>query len=110
MNNRSPQFLILLASLMIAINVFAADDVWIDVRTDEEWNAGHLQGAAHISFEEISDKIATITEDKDAPIKLYCRSGRRAGVAKESLEKMGYTNVVNVGGLEDAKKAAGQDK
>lgn len=83
----------------------AKDAIWIDVRTDKEWQAGHLESATHIPHTEIAGSIASLTEDKNAPIKLYCRSGGRAGKAKESLEELGYTNVENVGGLEDAQKA-----
>ncbi|MGH1471859.1 MAG: rhodanese-like domain-containing protein [Cellvibrionaceae bacterium] len=95
-----------LALLMasVASPLYAAEDIWIDVRTDKEWNSGHLDGAIHIPHTEITGKIVSLTDDKNAPIKLYCRSGGRAGMAKKELEKMGYNNVTNVGGLKDAKK------
>lgn len=84
--------------------------IWIDVRTAEEYNAGHLQGAVHIPHEQIADKIAAVTADKNAVIYLYCRSGRRSGLALESLQALGYSKVVNAGGYEalKAKKTTGQ--
>lgn len=84
--------------------------IWIDVRTAEEYNAGHLQGAVHIPHEQIADKIAAVTADKNAVIYLYCRSGRRSGLALESLQALGYSKVENAGGYEalKAKKTTGQ--
>ncbi|GAB1255748.1 rhodanese-like domain-containing protein [Aurantivibrio plasticivorans] len=95
---------VLLKVSLFSMGAFASDDIWIDVRTEKEWNSGHLEQAVHIPYDEITGKIAAITEDKDAPIKLYCRSGGRAGKAEKALEEMGYTNVQNMGGIEDAKK------
>jgi len=94
------------STICFAAFSFAADDIWIDVRSDKEWNSGHLDGAVHIPHTEITEKIVSLTDDKNAPIKLYCRSGGRAGIAKKELEKMGYKNVTNVGGLKDAEEAA----
>ena len=82
-----------------------ADDLWIDVRSNEEYAGEHLQGAVNIPHTEIAQEITKLTTDKSATIKLYCRSGNRAGLAKTALEELGYTHVENVGGLEDAKKA-----
>jgi len=78
--------------------------VWIDVRSAEEFNAGHLQDAINIPHEQILDRIQAVSPDKDAPINLYCRSGRRAEVALNALKKAGYTNVTNHGGYEDLVK------
>jgi len=74
---------------------------WIDVRTANEFNAGHLQGAAHIPYEEISARIGEVTSDKGASIHLYCRSGHRSGVAQQTLQAMGFKHAVNEGGYED---------
>ena len=80
----------------------SADEVpptyWIDVRTVEEWNMGHLKGAVHIPYEKIGKEIAKVTTDKNADIRVYCKVGGRAGIAKATLEKMGYKNVRNAGG------------
>jgi len=78
--------------------------IWIDVRTVDEYKSGHIKGAINIPHEEIGSKIESVAKDKGEKIHLYCKSGRRAGFAKEVLEKMGYVNVVNEGGYEDIKK------
>ena len=73
----------------------------IDVRTQQEFDAGHLQDAKLIPFDQIGDKISAVETDKERDIVVYCRSGRRSGIAKETLEKMGYKNVINGGGMND---------
>ena len=86
---------------------FGADDLKpliIDVRTEAEWNAGHIEGAILIPYESIGERIGAVTKDKSRRIYVYCRSGRRSQIAKESLEKLGYKDVVNLGSLEDAAK------
>ncbi|PJO77999.1 rhodanese-like domain-containing protein [Neisseria brasiliensis] len=81
-----------------------AKGVWIDVRTPEEFSQGHLRNAVNIPANEITTKIKQVSPDKNAPINLYCRSGRRAEAALEALKKEGYTNVTNHGGYEDLLK------
>ncbi len=76
----------------------------IDVRTEAEWNNGHIEGAILIPYELIGERIGTVVKDKSNRIYLYCRSGRRSGIAKETLEKIGYKDVLNLGSLEDAAK------
>lgn len=84
------------------------DAIWIDVRTVEEHQESSIAGHPNILYTEIGDRIAAVTTDKDAPIYLYCRSGRRSGIAKETLEQMGYTNVTNAGGIEDVRRQMAQ--
>jgi phage shock protein E len=79
---------------------------WIDVRTPAEYETGHLPGSRNINFDRIGAGIVKVTEDKGAPIVLYCRSGRRSGLAKQSLEQLGYTNVINAGGINDVLRRA----
>lgn len=74
--------------------------VWVDVRTQAEFDAGHLDGAALIPYNVISSKIFAVVKDKNQPINLYCRSGRRAEIALRTLERLGYTNVQNLGSYE----------
>ena len=81
-----------------------AKGVWIDVRSAEEFNAGHLQDAVNIPHDKIIEGVKALGSDKDAPINLYCRSGRRAEAALTELKKAGYTNVTNYGGYEDLVK------
>jgi phage shock protein E len=93
----------------IPLTVAADDALWIDVRTAQEFSDGHVTQAVNIPYEEIAGQIDTIAPDKDALIYVYCRSGRRSGIAKETLDGLGYTQVVNIGGLDDALKKAGQE-
>jgi len=79
-----------------------AREYWIDVRTPAEFASGHVDGAVNIEFQLIADQIAELTTDKDATIRLYCRSGRRSGVAKQSLESLGYRNTSNEGSISRA--------
>lgn len=79
--------------------------VWIDVRTPEEYAAGHLENAKNIPHDQIGQQIAAHVPNKNTPINLYCRSGRRAETAKQALESMGYTNVQNRGGYEQLKQS-----
>jgi phage shock protein E len=94
-----------LAVLGVASSSFGTDGVKpliIDVRTEAEWNQGHIEGAILIPYERIGERIGAISKDKSKRIYLYCRSGRRAQIAKESLEKLGYKDVMNLGSLQDA--------
>lgn len=72
----------------------------LDVRTQEEYDEGHIPGAVCLPNEEIRSDMP-IVFDKDTEILLYCRSGRRSAEALEKLEKMGYTNVSDFGGILD---------
>ena len=92
--------------LALTSTAWGGDAHWIDVRTAEEFNADHVDGAVNIPYGEINSRIAEVTENKDELIYVYCRSGRRSGIAKDTLDEAGFSNVVNLGGLEDAKKAA----
>jgi phage shock protein E len=76
--------------------------VIIDVRTNSEYVMGHLEGAINIPYDEIGRKIGSFVQGKSQKIYVYCRTGRRSKIAKESLEKLGYDNVVDLGTLKDA--------
>jgi phage shock protein E len=94
--------------LGLAVAAFGADaekPLVIDVRTEAEWNNGHLEGAILIPYTVIGQKIATVAPDKSKTIFVYCRTGRRSQIAKETLEKLGYRDVRNLGSLEEAAKA-----
>ncbi len=69
----------------------------VDVRTPQEYASGHIPTAANIEYQTIGDNPPT--DDKDAPIVLYCRSGARSGTALSTLENLGYTNVHNFGAV-----------
>ena len=97
------KLLLFVFGVMCSVWVAAEDAIWIDVRSVGEYQSGHIESAANIPHNQITEKIAELQIEKDAPILLYCRSGRRAGFALEALEKLGYSNVTNIGGLEDAR-------
>ena len=75
----------------------------IDVRSEDEWNSGHVEQAVHVPHTEIGQRISEVTDDKDAKIVVYCAVGGRAGKAKTTLEELGFTNVENGGGFDDVK-------
>ena len=73
----------------------------LDVRTQEEYEQGHIHGAIVISHEEIPDKAEEVLTDKNQLILVYCRSGRRSKIAAEALLELGYTNIKEFGGIID---------
>jgi phage shock protein E len=83
----------------------APQTVLIDVRTQPEFAAGSIAGATRIGHEQIAQQIGQLSPDKDTPIVLYCRSGARSGIAQNTLQAMGYRNVINAGGYEALAKA-----
>ena len=74
----------------------------IDVRTEAEWNTGHLEGALHIEWQDILEISSDIPKDKE--IYLYCRSGNRSGKATKILLDAGYINAKNAGSISEASK------
>ena len=73
----------------------------LDVRTQEEYDQGHIPGAIVISHEEIEEKAEEVLTDKDQLILVYCRSGRRSKLASEALVELGYTSIKEFGGIID---------
>ena len=73
----------------------------VDVRTQEEFNEGHIPGAILIPNETILDEQPALLPDLDAEILIYCRSGNRSAQAANKLIAMGYTDVVDFGGIID---------
>ena len=73
----------------------------LDVRTQEEYDQGHISGAILIPDTEIESKAEKVLTDKDQLILVYCRSGRRSKLAAEALVELGYTNIREFGGIID---------
>lgn len=75
----------------------------LDVRTPEEYEGRHLDGAINIPVDQLGSRMSEIdkltTNDKTKPIVVYCMSGGRAAQAKEDLVKAGHTQVTNLGGI-----------
>ena len=72
----------------------------VDVRTAKEFAAGHYNGAVNIPLDDIKKRINEFG-DKNRTVIVYCRTGRRSGIAKKILEEHGYKKVINYGGLKD---------
>ena len=75
----------------------------IDVRRPDEFAAGHIPNAINVPNESIGTSDIPELPDKDQLIMVYCRSGRRSKEASEKLVKLGYTNIVEFGGILDWK-------
>lgn len=72
----------------------------IDVRGADEFAEGHIDEAINIPLDQI-DRISEEVSDKETPLFVYCRSGRRSDMAVEQLKDFGYTNAQNIGGILD---------
>ncbi|MFZ9142103.1 MAG: rhodanese-like domain-containing protein, partial [Candidatus Limnocylindrus sp.] len=72
--------------------------ILIDVREQDEWDAGYLHGAVHAPKGTIGFTIANIAPEKSAPILLYCAGGVRSAAAAETLAGLGYTNLTSMAG------------
>ena len=82
----------------------------IDVRTAKEYEEGHLENAINIPYTEIAEKIAGYAKNKEERITVYCRSGRRSAIAKETLEKKGYEAVKDAGAYAKLKERETQNE
>ena len=89
--------------------VIALSDVLIDVREAEEFQAGHLPGAIHMSRGMLEFKLAANPQfqSRDLKITLYCKTSGRAALCAQSLKEMGYSNISSIAGGFDAWQAAG---
>ncbi|MFO7303256.1 MAG: rhodanese-like domain-containing protein [Acidobacteriota bacterium] len=79
----------------------------VDVREDNEWAAGHVKGAVHIGKGVIERDIEKLVPDKSMTLVLYCGGGYRSALAADTLQKMGYTNVLSLDGGWKALKVSG---
>ncbi len=84
-----------------------ADTVVIDVRTPEEYAAGHLDGAQLIDVQDPGFADAVGQLPRDGHYLVYCRSGNRAGGAVAIMQDLGFTDVTNVGGIDAASSTTG---
>ena len=80
------------------------DAIIVDVRRDDEYKAGHIPGAVLLTMETITaETAAKVLPDKNQMILIYCRSGRRSKIAAQNLLDLGYTNLIEFGGILDYK-------
>jgi rhodanese-related sulfurtransferase len=79
----------------------------IDVRADDDWEAGHARAAKHLERGEVELEIEELVPDPDQRIICYCGGGSRSALVAENLQRMGYRNVRSISGGYRAWKAAG---
>ena len=72
--------------------------VLLDVRTPQEYREGHIPGSKNVPLQQL-DKISSVIDNKNVPMFVYCYSGGRSRQATAMLQRMGYTNVQNIGGI-----------
>lgn len=73
--------------------------ILLDVRTKGEYESGYIPGAINIPLSDIDEKIISFLPDKSQMILVYCRSGNRSREASDKLSKLGYFNVLEIGGI-----------
>jgi rhodanese-related sulfurtransferase len=72
--------------------------VIVDVREEDEWNAGHIAGAVHIPLKQLETRLPELQQYKDKTIITQCRGGKRSAEALEVLKSAGFTNVYSMDG------------
>ena len=82
----------------LAMMAEESDYIILDVRTPEEYRSGHIPGSKNVPLQAI-DKVASVAENKDTALFVYCYSGARSRQAAGILQRMGYRNVNNIGGI-----------
>jgi phage shock protein E len=85
------------ANLVELVEDGGREFIVVDVRTPAEYRSGHIPGAVNIDYREIGERPPEV--DRDALVVTYCRTGARASRAQATLERMGFENVVNFGGV-----------
>ena len=110
MNIRSITYAVTLAIGVLFSSISYGDPVWIDVRSLAEHKIDNIEGDIRILHTDIVAEVSKIYPDKNTEIRLYCRSGGRAGKALLSLKNAGYHNVQNAGGINDARKVRAPTK
>ena len=73
--------------------------ILLDVRTKEEYESGYIPGAINIPLSDINENVVSSLPDKSQMILVYCRSGNRSRQASDKLSKLGYTNIIEIGGI-----------
>jgi len=97
---------ILVAFFLFSCNTVKTDTYLVDVRTPEEYAEGTIKGAVNIPLNDLDSKIGDLKGK--TKIMVFCRSGARSSAATELLKSNGITNVIDGGGIENAKKLVNQ--
>ncbi len=74
------------------------DFLLIDVRSPEEFSAGHIPGAVNIPYDQLPSRLDELNGSQDQEVIVYCRTGRRAGIAEQALQESGFQNVRDLDG------------
>lgn len=82
-------------------DVVAGAPVYVDVRSPAEFASGHVEGAINIPHTEMARRWGELEAHRDEPMVVYCRTGRRSGIALDVLREHGFDEAVNGGGLTD---------
>ncbi|MGN1394548.1 MAG: rhodanese-like domain-containing protein [Succinivibrionaceae bacterium] len=94
-------YLFFIIICFISSNVYA-ETYWLDVRTNQEFVEKNIPSSINIPHNQIQEEIKNTSIKTDDTIYVFCRSGKRAEIAKEILTQMGYKNVINLGGINEA--------
>ena len=84
--------------LLTALQAPNHNIVVLDVRTEEEYNEGHVAGAVNVSHDTVKDNLAQLTQYKNSTVVVYCRSGRRAAFAENILSTNGFNDLRHLTG------------
>ena len=87
--------------MMRARSLAAKGAILLDVRTSEEYASGHIEGALNLDYSKIAQEAEALLPDKDAPVIVYCAAAKRSSQAFDSLKKLGYKNVYNLGSMKN---------
>ena len=82
----------------------------IDVRSPEEFHSEHLPGALNIPLNELRERLPREVTDKNRVLLLHCQSGMRSRNGQRQLQRLGYTNVFNLGSLTRAKQTVNEHR
>jgi rhodanese-related sulfurtransferase len=93
-----PQGFLSVKSDDLAIELAVHTPILIDVRTQTEWDEGHIEGALPIEFTTFLDNLNQLPADKNANIVIYCSNGHRSALVLGALHLLGYTEVRNLEG------------
>ncbi len=77
------------------------DALLIDVRTEEEFKSGHIEGALLLPIDQLQARLSELPQDKATPLVVYCRSGNRSATAAQILLQAGFSQVYDLGGIID---------
>ncbi len=84
--------------LLAALDKGANNVVVLDVRSEDEYNHGHIAGAINVSHNQVKENLSQLTQYKKSTVVVYCRSGRRAGIAEHILSENGFTDIRHLTG------------